>query len=275
MRLKMNQDYMLRIAENQSINDGSGSPVSWLSGVLTFPESNKMPSPDVFKILTTNRDLDSISGLDVVMDFDKDLYMLPENFDEGVFFGADYICCNVMYGKKELIEQAEKEIEAYVIKHTQKNAYPAECNPPVLSMWHLKNGESLLMFHFDTYMDFALPLSVTEKEILNMPCGAFSDDLTAHYMLATVVYKWLENDDEEIDMEDFEDNDDMPADADTATYVQFNNQDYTNAQKDLFINLTKTLFCDFMQWHKASEDEADEQRVTEYALIARLLKERS
>lgn len=271
----MNQDYMLRITENQSINDGSGSPVSWLSGVLTFPECIKMPAPDVFKILTNNRDLDSISGLDVVMDFSKDLYMLPEKFDEGVFFGADYICCNLLYGKKELIEQAEKEIAAYVVKHTQKNAYPAECNPPVLSMWHLKNGESLLMFHFDTYMDFSLPLSITEKEILSMPCGAFSDDLTAHYMLATVVYKWLENDDEETDMEDFEDNDDMPADADTATYVQFNNQDYTNAQKDLFINLTKTLFCDFMQWHKASEDEADEQRVTEYALIARLLNERS
>lgn len=267
----MNQNYMLRITENQSINDGNGSPVSWLNGMLIFPDDNKMPVPDVFKILTNNRDLDSISGLDVVMDFDKDLYMMPNKFDEGVFFGSDYICAHILYGHRELIEKAEQELEAYIIKHTKENAYPSKCNPPVVTVWHLKNGESLLMFHFDTYMDFDLPLSITEKEILSVPCGAFSDDLTAHYMLATVVYKWLENDDEEIDMEDFDDNDDIPADADTATYVQFKNQDYTNAQKDLFINLTKTLFCDFMQWHTASEEEADEQRVTEYALIARML----
>jgi hypothetical protein len=270
----MSKDYILRINDNQSLTDGGGSPVSWLSGELTFPESNKMPAPDVFKILTTNRDLDGVEGLDVTVDMDKELYMLPLNYDEGVFFGADYICGRILYGQRELIEQAEKELEAYIIKHTKQNAYPVECNPPVVSVWHLKNNESLLMFHHDTYMDFDIPDAITEKDILNVPCGAFIDDLTAHYMLTTVVYKWLPNsqsDDGETDMEDFEDNDDMPADADTAMYLTFNNGEYSNEQKDLFINLTKTLFCDFMKWHEASPDEAAEQRVEEYAFIARKL----
>lgn len=271
----MKKDYILRINDNQSLTDGSASPVSWISGVPTFPKSNKMTAPDIIKILTKNPDLDGIAGLDVSLDIDKELYMLPIKHDEGVFFGADYICAHILYGQRELIEQAEQELEAYIVKHTKANAYPSECNPPVVGVWHLENNQSLLTFHFDTYMDFNIPQEVTAKDIIHIPCGAFSDDLTAHYMLSTIVYKWLQNSpvkDDDMDMEDFEDNDDMPADADTANYVQFNNDAYAVQQKELFINLSRTLFCDFMNWHKTKPDAAEEQGVEEYVHIAKKLK---
>lgn len=269
----MKKDYILRINENQALNDGSGAKVSWISGQLSFPKSNKMPAPDVLKILTKNPDLDGIAGLDVSLDIDKDLYMLPIKHDEGVFFGADYICAQILYGQRELIEKAEQEMEAYIVKHTKANAYPSNCNPPVVAVWHLANNESLLTFHFDTYMDFDIPSEVTAKDIINIPCGAFSDDLTAHYMLSTIIYKWIQNTpvkDDDIDMENFEDNDEMSADAEM--YVQFNNGDYSEKQKDLFINLSRTLFCDFMNWHKTKPEDAEEQQVEEYVHIAKKLK---
>lgn len=273
----MNKDYILRINDNQSLTDGSGSPVCWISGIPTFPKSDKMPAPDLFKILTTNGDLNGVVGLDVTLDIDNELYMLPIKHDEGVFFGADYICAHILYGQRELIEKAEKELESYIIRHTKANAYPSKCNPPVLAVWHLENNESLLTFHFDTYMDFDIPNEVTDKDIINIPCGAFSDDMTAHYMLSTIVYKWLkhtavEDDVMDMDMEEFEDNGELSADADTETYVQFHNEGYSDKQKDLFINLSRTLFCDLMNWHKTKPDDAEEQRVEEYVYIAKKLK---
>lgn len=271
----MKKDYIMRINDNKSLTDGSGAKVSWISGEITFPTSNKMPAPNMLKILTKNPDLDGIAGLDVSLDIDTDLYMLPIKHDEGVFFGADYICAQIMYGQRELIEKAEQELEEYIVKHTKSNAYPSRCNPPVVAVWHLANNESLLTFHFDTYMDFDIPNEVTAKDIINIPCGAFSDDLTAHYMLSTIIYKWIQNipvKDDDIDMEDFEDNDEMSADADAEMYVLFNNGDYSEQQKDLFINLTRTLFCDFMNWHKTKPEDAEEQRVEEYVHIAKKLK---
>jgi len=271
----MSNEYILRINDNKSLTDSEGSTVSWISGKLSFPESNKMPAPNIFKILSANPDLQGVTGIDIKLDIDKELYMLPLDYDSGVFFGADYISGRFLYGEKKLIEAAEQELEEAIIESTKDHDYPAENNPSVVAVWHLDNNKSLLTFHHDSYNGFDFPDSITERKILDVPCGYHVDDMSADYMLTTIIYKWIKKigPKDKTNMEDFESSEDYDADADTACYVTFNNDEYTVKQKDLFIGLSKTLFCDFMHWHEASAEEAAENRVEPYVLIAKKLQE--
>ena len=258
----MTQEYTLKINENRSIQDGNDNNVNWISGHINFPETSKLPTPDIFKILSFNEDFTDVKTGEISLDFDTDLSMLPDKFDAGLFFGADYISGHLFYGKRAVIEAVDKELEDYILQDTPDNKYLSQENPTTVAIWHLDNGESLLMLHYDAAVDYDIPNEISAKEVLNIQFGAAVDDLTVDYMLSTIVYPILEEGE-------------ISGDEDASTYISYNNEDYSIDQKDLFINLTKVLFCDFMHWDEMEdkdEDEDDEdQGVDFYSGIAKTL----
>lgn len=271
----MSNSYKLKVNENKSLSDSNGRPLSWISGELSLPSTNKMLAPDVVKLMTNSDPIHGLKDITISLDFEKELYNLPLESDAGVFFGSDYICGRFLYGKQNHILKAAEEIEEFIIESQSEDDYQEDSYQPVLAIWHLPNGESLLTLHHDSNLDIDLPEEITDKPIINLACGSCSDDMTAEYMLTTIVYKWLKKikvDVDDVDMSDFEDEDDLPADVDTELYVSYGNDEYSKKQKDLFINLSKTLFCDIMNWNTVSKELTDYVRIEEYVVIAKKLQ---
>lgn len=271
----MSNSYKLKINENKSLSDRKGRPLSWISGQLSLPSENKMIPPDVVKLMSNSDPIHGLKDITISLNFEKELYMLPLNADSGVFFGSDIVCGRFLYGKKEHILKSAEEIEEFIIDSQSEDDYQEDSYQPVLAIWHIPNGESLLTLHHDSNLDIDLPEEITEKPIINIPCGAFSDDMTAEYMLTTIIYKWIKKvkvNNDDVDMEDFEDDDDIPADADTELYVSFGNDEYSKKQKDLFINLSKLIFCDIMHWDTTSKEISKSNSIEAYVVIANKLK---
>lgn len=254
------------------LHDKEGKKGYWATGSLKLPEKMKNIQPTIYQILGnipyTDKDLSDGKPLN----FENDLFVLPEKFDTGCFLGSDIVGGTIFYGSSEVIRAIYEQINELVKTTFSHHVYDFEYLYNSLFVWDFENNKSMLIFYNHDSITFELNNEILEKPVISIAFGAHRDDQTLDNLLLQFVSKDLMNVKVKgsEDQEEFIYEEDEPTDADEL--VTYSNNEVPEDKRNLVIEMAHKILCEMLNYHKMSTSMAEENMMEDHKIMAKKLE---